>query len=555
MYGRFEYITDLQYKVKNLQSQVDGFRSGAKYIKMRSEYQKQLDEKDRIIKSLRREVANAHSQTDKVRKYWFEATDDLEKEHAAALCKKDRELKAMEDRALTAERQRDELRDKLKEKTKEFYQVGTELEEEKGRNKKLMAQLNRDYENSSIPSSQKPDHKKIANNREKTDKSPGGQPGHEGHGRKKQAPTRVITIPAPDEYANSPDYRPTGRMITKQMVGLCVSVSCDEYVTPEFRHVSTGQRVHAQFPPGVIDEVNYDGSVKAFAFLLNSNCCVSIDKVRFFISDLTDGALNLSKGMINGLCKKFAENTGAEQSKAFSDLLRSPVMNTDCTSARIGGQNVQVYVCATPDIVMYFARAHKGHEGVKGTPVEDYQGILVHDHDLTFYSYGSGHQECMSHPLRYLKDSMDNESGFTWNTQMRELIREMIHYRNSLDTDEDIDLDKVAKLEGKYTKILNIAKEEYEYEPPSSYYNEGYNLSKRLGEYMGNHLLFLHDKRVPSDNNLAERLLRIYKRKQKQVMTFRSFESLENLCRCMGVLASLSSQNQNLYKNVTAIFD
>lgn len=51
----------------------------------------------------------------------------------------------------------------------------------------------------------------------------------------------------------------------------------------------------------------------------------------------------------------------------------------------------------------------KGHEGVKGTVAEDYQGILVHDHDITFYSYGTEHQECLAHVLRYLKDSMDNE--------------------------------------------------------------------------------------------------------------------------------------------------
>jgi hypothetical protein len=555
MYGHIEYVRDLQYKVKSLQSQVDGFKSGAKYDKMRSALRRQLDEKDRIIKSLRQEVVEAHAQTDKVRKCWFEVTDDLEKEYAAALCKKDRELKAMEDRALTAERGRDEFRDRLKEKIREFYLVGTELEEEKGRNKKLMAQLNRDYENSSIPSSQKPNHKKIANNREKTDRKPGGQPGHEGHGRKRQTPTRVIPIPAPEEYTNSPDYRPTGRMIRKQVIGLSVSVSCDEYVTEEFRHVHTGRRVHAQFPPSVVDEVNYGGSVKAFAFLLNSNCCVSIDKTRSFISDITDGDLNLSKGMISGLCKEFARNTGAEQSKAFSDLLLSPVMNTDCTSARVGGRSAQVYVCATPDVVMYFAREHKGHEGVKGTPVEDYQGILVHDHDKTFYNYGTGHQECLSHPLRYLKDSMDNEPGLNWNTQMRELMRGMVHYRNGLYADEDPDPDKVTGIEAKYTEVLNVAKKEYEYEPPSGYYRDGYNLYRRLDEYMENHLLFLHDKRVPSDNNLAERLLRIYKRKQKQAITFRSFENLEYLCRSMGVLASLSSQNQNLYKNVAAIFN
>ena len=33
---------------------------------------------------------------------------------------------------------------------------------------------------------------------------------------------------------------------------------------------------------------------------------------------------------------------------------------------------------------LYFAREKKGHEGVKDTVTEDYQGILVHDHDRTF---------------------------------------------------------------------------------------------------------------------------------------------------------------------------
>ena len=59
------------------------------------------------------------------------------------------------------------------------------------------------------------------------------------------------------------------------------------------------------------------------------------------------------------------------------------------------------------------ARCKKGHDGIKGTVVEDYQGTLVHDHDVTFYKYGTGHQECLAHVLRYLKDSMDNEKDRT----------------------------------------------------------------------------------------------------------------------------------------------
>ena len=66
-----------------------------------------------------------------------------------------------------------------------------QLEDEKAKNQKLLAQLHRDYENSSKPSSMTPNHKKISNNREKTDRKPGGQPGHPGHCRKKQEPTKV----------------------------------------------------------------------------------------------------------------------------------------------------------------------------------------------------------------------------------------------------------------------------------------------------------------------------------------------------------------------------
>lgn len=52
----------------------------------------------------------------------------------------------------------------------EIYDLKTKLEEEQGKKQQLLAQINRDYENSSIPSSKKENRKKIANSREKTDK-------------------------------------------------------------------------------------------------------------------------------------------------------------------------------------------------------------------------------------------------------------------------------------------------------------------------------------------------------------------------------------------------
>lgn len=401
----------------------------------------------------------------------------------------------------------------------------------------------------------KPNRKVITNNREKSGKKPGAQPGHKGHLRKKQKPTETIEIPAPKEYLQNPKYEPTGNIIKRQQVGIRVLPYTKEYVTMEFRNKNTGKLVHADFPKGVVNEVNYDGSLKAFAFLLNNHCNVSMDKTCEFISEVTDGVLNISKGMVCGLSREFSEKSKEEQANVFSSLVIAPVLHVDFTTAKVNGKNVNVAVCATPHDSAYFAREHKGHEGIKDTPAELNTNTLVHDHDKTFYSYGRFHQECLIHILRYLLDSIQNEKNLTWNTLMRDLLREMIHYRNSLEPEKDLDIIKVTAFEKRFDRILDIADREYDYEPPSKYYKNGFNLKKRLRQFREAHLLFLHNKSIPADNNLAERLLRIFKRKQRQVMSFRSVNSLNYLCQSMTILAKLSSKNENVYNSVTNIFN
>ena len=556
----YEWLSNLQYKVKSLTERVRAFESGEKYIDMKATSKALLAGKDREIQRLKAELADANSRIAKVRGNWSQVFDDVAKEHAKELAKKDRALKEMEKRALKAETRCDELKDRLLDKTRELYQVKTELEDERGKTLNLKAQISRDHENSSISSSLKPNRKKMTNNRGKSGKSPGGQMGHKHHPRKRRMPTARIDIPAPEEFAGNPEYARTGRTITKQLVGIQVNLTVTGFSTPEFRNTRTGTRVHAKFPGGLVDDVTYDGSVKAFAFLLNSHCNVSISKVSDFLCELTGGGLRLSTGMICGLTREFSQKTEPERKKAFADLLLEPVVGTDFTTVRVNGKNMNVLVCATPTAVQYFARERKGHEGVKGTPVETYRGVPVHDHDKTFFNYGDDHQGCHDHILRYLKSGMENEPNLKWNRQMRELIQEMIHFRKHLDPEDDrnpdgIDPGRVAALETKYDEVLNVAKEEYEYEPPSKYYTEGFNLYKRLSEHKRHYLLFLHDRRVPYSNSLSERLLRVLKRKAHQVMAFRSFEGLGYLCDCLGEIASLRAREKNLYESAGGIFD
>ena len=67
MTGRFEYMSNLQYKVKALTAQLALFESGEKYIKMKSAFGSQLAEKDREIRRLKLELADANCRTVTVR--------------------------------------------------------------------------------------------------------------------------------------------------------------------------------------------------------------------------------------------------------------------------------------------------------------------------------------------------------------------------------------------------------------------------------------------------------------------------------------------------------
>ena len=66
---------------------------------------------------------------------------------------------------------------------------------------------------------------------------------------------------------------------------------------------------------------------------------------------------------------------------------------------------------------------------------------------------------------------------------MYKLLREMVHYRNGIDETTGFDEKTVMEFEERYDSILEEAREEYEYIPPSKYYREGYNLYRRMAKY------------------------------------------------------------------------
>ena len=102
---------------------------------------------------------------------------------------------------------------------------------------------------------------------------------------------------------------------------------------------------------------------------------------------------------------------------------------------------------------------------------------------------------------------------------------------------------------------MQTAAKEYEKEPPSDYYRDGYNLYLRMVAYRHNHLLFLSNPLVEPDNNLCERKARVLKRKINQAISLHSFEHLTYFCECLSVLDHIATNSgDNLYQSVQEVF-
>jgi len=471
---------------------------------------------------------------------------------------KDKEIKSLKEiikNGIKDTKQILEKNNKLKTKSKEIKEKNKELKSDiekiKAHNQKLKAQVNRDYTNSSLSSSQKIGCPIICNGREKSGKKPGAQKGHEGNGRKKYLNVdKVVKIPRPDEYTDENLYKETGNIIKKQVADIYIGSYITEYHFMEYKNVETGEIVHAKIPKALHNEVSYGENVKALAVMLGSDANVSIDKTIEIIKEISNQDIQLSKGFVNGLNNKIVKASEAELEETFINLQKFKYMHVDATGVRLNGKNVNVFVNANPYDTLFYARKNKGRKGVEDTAVYDYTQTLIHDHDKTFYNYGGNHQECLAHILRYLQSSVENETKLTWHKKMKTLLQEIISSSKKGELDDSSKSEFIKR----YDSILELSSQEYEENPPTKYFREGFNLAKRLKKYKEATLYFLEDEDIPYTNNLAERKLRKIKRKSRVSGSFRSFNGLESYCGVQSVIENTKSAGKSIFSNLKRIF-
>jgi len=79
-------------------------------------------------------------------------------------------------------------------------------------------------------------------------------------------------------------------------------------------------------------------------------------------------------------------------------------------------------------------------------------------------------------------------------------------------------------------------------------------LLNRLEKYKRNHLLFLHDFRIPFSNNISEKDLRKGKNRQKMAGGFRKQSGSEMYCIILSVIEICKRKGMPLFDNIIKIF-
>lgn len=175
----YDHIT-LMCRLKAAQRRNKELESGERYIQLEELHQKEYNVYEHKIEKLKKELADAHKETIRVRNYWLQVLEDMLREFEKAQKRSAQELRKMEIRALNAEKQRDDALDKAAVFRHQFYEAASRLEDEQGKNLKLRAQINRDYENSSIPSSKQYDVKRSQTTGKKQSENQAGSPATKG---------------------------------------------------------------------------------------------------------------------------------------------------------------------------------------------------------------------------------------------------------------------------------------------------------------------------------------------------------------------------------------
>ncbi len=287
-------------------------------------------------------------------------------------------------------RQKKDYDEKLEKLTKENKELKKENEKLKNEVDRLKKQINNDSNNSSKPPSS--DIKRnIPNNREKTSKKAGAQKGHKAHFlSKKIVEEKIKEGEFEREIIHKGEIQK--EYISKYILDLKVNVVAKEY---RFYKDKNGKY---NIPKEFKIDVQYGNEIKTLCTVLNTEGIVALDRLTNFVSCISHGKINISKGSIVNFMRDFNNKSEYVIKGIKEKILNSELMHTDATSSRVENRNICVRTHSTENATLLVPTYGKGKKYIEETNILNrYTGDLVHDHETVMYNYGNRHIECNVH--------------------------------------------------------------------------------------------------------------------------------------------------------------
>lgn len=415
----------------------------------------------------------------------------------------------------------------------------------------------RNHTNSSVPSSQDPVGTvgKVCNSRTKSERKPGKQPGTKGAPRPSPAPGEAVTTACVDEVSeDSGEWKKTGKYRESFSLDLKVIPVWTRYVSYEYENTRTGEKKYADFPPHVVNEMCYSPHYKALILYLHEFCNVPVKKTVEFFRALAGDRLAPSAGLVCNLPAQMSELTEGYREQKIERMLSLDGLHVDHTPVKVSGERREVLVLRhRSEGTIYTVSKTKSIADLEKTFLCDYSHTLVHDHASAFYHFGTAHQECLAHVMRYLTAASEENTKLTWAKKMHDLMAEMISAVNASGKGRVSD-DEAEDFRKRYEKILNTADREYVKYPPTKYNHEGFNLARRLRKYEDEHLAFLTMPDVAATNNEAESCARKVKRVMKRKGTWREDKHIGYDCDTLAILEDARLREINPVEAMTKLF-